>query len=136
MDWAKRAKDIVSIVTNFPACDVTAAVAERLHRVYDEGLKGHGGRYRTVEVETEDRTPWDVTNGEPRVHGPIGDALLVVYPREALQNVQAFADLEVFRDGVVEGMRAAGFTEEVLIVPDDIKFARFELEGEDDGQAD
>ena len=136
MDWAKRARDIISIVTEFPACDVVAAVAERLHRVYDKGLEGHGGVYRVAELRLDDHT-FQLKSNAATVKGPLGNALLVVYPYDALHNLlQDSRRIGVFRERIAKTFREAGFTEEILIVADNMKFARFELVEGEDGQTD
>lgn len=132
MDWTRRAKEIVELVAASPVYGIVDAVAERLRRAYTAGLEGHGGRYAVVEIEMGDHA-FQLEDSAARVKGPLGNALLVVYPHDALHNLlQHSSDIGAFRERVVKTFQEAGFTEEILIIADDMKFARFErVEGED-----
>jgi hypothetical protein len=133
MDWAKKAKEVIGIVSEFPACDVTAMVALALQGIYAEGLASQDGRYRVTEIELEDYTH-QLKDSGARVKGPLGGALVVVYPYDALFHLlHDSARIGAFRERIVQTFRDAGVTEEILIVADNMKFARFErVEDEDE----
>lgn len=83
-------------------------------------------RYRLVEAESKEHTI--KVDSALVVEGPVEDVLVLSYPEERLQALMSLGcnRMEGFARVARKTVKDAGWEGEIIIVSDDMKFARFE----------
>lgn len=110
--------------------DTITSLCRKLQEVTSEPKRT---KYRLVAAEFEEHGTIDVPNSKV-MKGPIEKALIVTFPAEQLQNLASMGPerIESFRQFVFKSIEDTGWTDEVLICSDEMRFAHFERVEDDE----
>jgi len=82
-------------------------------------------KYKITEYSFKNSSVVQLDNGVV-VEGPIENALLVLIPREQVQQMIMYDGFYNYIERTTKVIKEGGWSGEVLFFPDDVKFAKFE----------